>query len=237
MVDSEWHPPRDRGKSWRAMGYRVGDGSCRCHGSTADFPGVFLPFQSYFRRAWQNPSSVQSTIGRRDASRLAPVHPGTRPALARASTRLWVADSFRCASGFRDDVFESERKKSSGERSHADEGAHDSGGSAGRTHETAFPTCPIRSAASRCFGKDGTCVYGESRNAHGSRMRRIVESKHVRGSECGETRRWPDEPLDRLSRSPHLHDGDYATVESPFRHDHSLRDDSRSSIRQRNGIA
>jgi hypothetical protein len=44
----------------------------------------------------------------------------------------------------------------------------------------------------------------------------LSKAEHVRGSECGETRRWPDEPLDRPSRSPHLHDGDYATVESPF---------------------
>src|SRR4029077_10209723 len=39
------------------------------------------------------------------------------------------------------------------------------------------------------------------------------------GSECEQTRRWPDEPLDRPSRPPHLHDRDYAAVESPFRHD------------------
>ena len=80
-------------------------------------------------------------------------------------------------------------------------------------------------------------MYGESRNAHGSWMRRIVESEHVGGSEYEQTRRWPDEPLDRPSRSQHLHDGDYAAVESPLRHDDSLCNDARSSIRERNGIA
>src|SRR5437588_9216270 len=237
MVDSEWHPPRDRGKSWRAMGYRVGDGSCRCHGSTADFPGVFLPFQSHFRRAWQNPSSVQSTIGRKDASRLAPVHPGTRPAVARTSTGLWRADSFRCASGLRDDVFESERKKSSSERSHADEGAHDCGRSAGGTDESSFSPCAIRSTASGRVRKDRAGLYAASRDAHGRRMRRIVESEHVGGSGDGETERWPDEPLYRPSGSSHLYDGDYATAQSPFRYDNSLRHDPCSPLCQGNGIA
>jgi len=126
MVDSECDPSRGGGEIWRAMGYRVGDGSCRCHGSKADFSGVFLPFQSHFRRAWPNPSSVQSTIGRKDPPRLAPLHPGTGPVRDRASARLWCADSFRRRTGLRDDVFKSERKRSGSERSHADKGAHDS---------------------------------------------------------------------------------------------------------------
>ena len=40
-----------------------------------------------------------------------------------------------------------------------------------------------------------------------------------------------------VPRPPHLHDGDYAAVESPFRHDNSLCNDARSSMRERNGIA
>src|SRR6266496_1436714 len=237
MVDSEWNPSRDGQEIWSVVGYRVGNGSSGRHGAEANLPGVFLSFQPYLRRAWQNARSVQSTVGGKDPSRLAPLHSSTRPALARTSTRLWRADSFRRSSGLRDDVVESERKKSSSERSHADDGAHDCGRSAGRTHESAFPPRAIRSAASRRVCKDGTRVYAASRNAHGSRVRRLVESEHVRGSECGETRRWPDEPLDRPSRSPHLHDRDYATVESPFRHDNSLCHDPCSPICQRNGVA
>src|SRR5437868_14538802 len=237
MVDSEWDPSRGGREIWSAVGYRVGDRSRRCRGSEAAFPGVFLSFQSHFRRAWPNPSSVQSTIGRKDPPRLAPLHPGTGPVLDRASARLWRANSCRRRAGLRDDVFKSERKRSGSERSNADKGAHDSGRSARRTHESAFPPRPLRSAASRCSGKEATCMYGESTNAHGSWMRRIVESEHVRGSKYEQTRRWPDEPLDRPSRPPHIHDGDYAAVESPFRHDDSLCNDARSSIRDRNGIA
>src|SRR5205823_8909671 len=73
MVDSEWNSSRDGQEIWSAVDYRVGNGSYRCHGAEADFPGVFLSFQSYLRRAWQNTWSVQSADGRKDPPRLAPL--------------------------------------------------------------------------------------------------------------------------------------------------------------------
>ena len=187
-------------------------------------------------RAWRNTWAIQSADGKKDPPRLAPVHTGTGPALDRASAGLWRADSFRCRSGLRNDVFKPERKGSSSERSHADEGAYDCGRSAGRTYERAFPPCAICFAAPRRVGKDGARLYAASGNAHGSRLRRIVESEHVRGSNDGETRRWPDEPLDRPSWSSHLHDRDYATAKSTFRHDNSLCHDPCSPICQRNRV-
>src|SRR4029450_7301206 len=104
MVDSEWNPSRDGQEIWSAVGDWIGNGSCRRHGAEADFPGGFLSFQSHFRRAWQNTWSVQSTVGRKDPPRLAPLHCSTGPALTRTSRRLWRADSFRRVSGLRDDV-------------------------------------------------------------------------------------------------------------------------------------
>src|SRR2546421_625777 len=148
MVDSEWYSSRDGREIWSAMGHRVGNGGCRRHGGEADFPGVFLSFQSYLRRAWRDTWSVQSADGRKGGARL----------------------------------------------------------------------------------------YAASRNARRSRVRRIIESEHVRGSNGGEIRRWPDEPLDRPSWSSHLHDRDYATAKSTFRHDNSLCHDPCSPICQRNRV-